>query len=156
MYRRWSNPRGIRQGAFIELFSWNPLCAYTYIRHGMDGSCIYAYKHAVDALKKPLRRWGVARPGVGGWRAGGTERSLIAAIIRAFVRVGGVSGVTVSANRAPGDKLYYKVAACSTYIDEAPPLPPVCRSPAVAARSPSRRLRRGPERSSAPQPPCDK
>lgn len=36
--------------------------------------------------------------------AGG--RNLIAAIIRAFVRVGGVSGVTVSANRAPGDKLY--------------------------------------------------
>jgi hypothetical protein len=36
--------------------------------------------------------------------AGG--RSLIAAIIRAFVWVGGVSGVTVSANRAPGDKLY--------------------------------------------------
>lgn len=46
--------------------------------------------------------------------AGG--RNLIAAIIRAFVRVGGVSGVTVSANRAPGDKLYTYIICIYTVI----------------------------------------
>lgn len=46
--------------------------------------------------------------------AGG--RDLIAAIIRAFVRVGGVSGVTVSANRAPGDKLYTHILYVYTVV----------------------------------------